>query len=93
MKGFRRFYPARNLLDNLLLTGKQAVAFRSGGYYLTRKWERENGGTIRRWNAEGILTSQRFELQKLLSPSKKNPGRNNPRTLDLRVCEIDGVSG
>lgn len=95
MKGFRRFYSARNLLDNLLLTGKQAVAFRAAGYYLTRKWERENGWYYKALERqqEGIRPQQRgFELQKTIESFKqKLPGRNKPQeTLDLRVCEIDG---
>lgn len=42
MQAFRRFYSLRHLFANLFVTGFRSVAFRAVGFWIMRKWERDN---------------------------------------------------
>ncbi|MGE5418136.1 MAG: B12-binding domain-containing radical SAM protein [Acidobacteriota bacterium] len=42
VRAFKDFYAAKNLANNLFLTGSKSVAYKAVGWHLTRWWEKHN---------------------------------------------------
>ncbi|MDD3852244.1 MAG: radical SAM protein [Syntrophomonadaceae bacterium] len=42
LQGFKKFYSLRNITGNLFLTGVRSAAFRALGFWVSRRWEKEN---------------------------------------------------
>ena len=57
-QAFARFYSLSNLFSNLTVSGWPSVAFRAVGYWLVRKWMKEN-----RFYAESLVHPREIEQQ------------------------------
>jgi len=57
-QAFKKFYSLSHIFENLFTTGVRSVAFRALGFWMVRKWEREN-----RWYYRFLQTLSRISLE------------------------------
>jgi anaerobic magnesium-protoporphyrin IX monomethyl ester cyclase len=77
IRAFKKFYSVSHIFDNLFATGIRSVAFRALGFWMVRRWERENSWYYRflqalsrpsletSWQTRISKSIERFRLRKL----------------------------
>jgi radical SAM superfamily enzyme YgiQ (UPF0313 family) len=77
IQAFKKFYSLSHIFENLFTTGIRSVAFRALGFWMVRKWERENSWYYRflqalscssletSWQTRISKSIERFRLRKL----------------------------